>query len=64
MMRAGVSYTSDKRLWITHWRLDRRNQGRLQWGSVQTLFDRRKPFHWLVAIYSLIRDGRGIRGPH
>lgn len=64
MTRAGVSYTSDKRLWITYWRLDRRNQGHLQWGSVQTLFDRRKPLHWLVAICSLIRDGRGIRGPH
>lgn len=43
-------------LWVWYRRLDRRN-GYLAWGPVGTLFNRRRPLHWAVALYVLFRDG-------
>lgn len=61
MRRANIERDSMGRLAVTYWRIDRRDAGRLRPGTVWTLFDRRKPLHWLTAVYVLVRDGYGVR---
>lgn len=60
-MKSNIERDAFGRLAVTYLRFGRRNYGKLGWGPVWTLFDRRKPFHWLVAFYVLLRDGGGVQ---
>jgi hypothetical protein len=42
--------------WVWYRRLDRRS-GYLAWGPVGTLFKRRRPLHWAIALVYLWRNG-------
>jgi len=48
--------TVSDRPWVDYHRFDRRN-GYLAWGPVGAPFNRRRPLHWLVALFELWRKG-------
>jgi hypothetical protein len=54
---ARLQWEKDRPPWVWWQRLDRRN-GYLAWGPVGTVFNRRRPLHWAVAVVALWRNGR------
>lgn len=52
-----LTWEKDHPPWVYWQRLDRRN-GYLALGPVSTVFNRRRPWHWAVALIALWRAGQ------